>query len=145
MHATFYNQRPGTIIFTLTAAQLVMEVTISAIGITLNTLQGSNNPAVLSSIIGSTIKLDELIKLMRNAACDVFASEDAFCYTEGSCEKNFVMEMHIYNCMAYFASSHNFAWSRWNSQAGSRTAILLMRELIEHRKLVNEVTLSFMR
>lgn len=137
---TFHThiQRPGTI-FTLTAAQLVMEVSVSEQGITLNTLQGSNNPAVLSNIIGNTIKLDELIKLMRNAACDVFADDDAFCYTETSCEKNFVMEMHVYHCIAYFCSSHNFAWSRWNSQAGSRTAIFLMRELIENRKLVNEV------
>lgn len=114
-----------------------MEVAVTDKGIILNTLQGSNNPAVLSNIIGTTIKLDELIKLMRHAACDIFASEDAFCYTENSCEKNFVMEMHVYLCMAYFASSHNFAWSRWNSQAGSRTAIFLMRELIENRKLVN--------
>lgn len=133
---TSHNHRPGTIIFTLTAAQLVMEVTVTEKGITLNTLQGSNNPAVLSNIIGTTMKLDELIKLMRNAACDVFACDDAFCYTETSCEKNYVMEMHVYHCMAYFCSSHNFAWSRWNSQAGSRTAIFLMRELIEHRKLV---------
>lgn len=116
-----------------------MEVSVSEQGITLNTLQGSNNPTVLSTIIGTTIKLDELIKLMRNAACDVFADDDAFCYTETSCEKNFVMEMHVYHCIAYFCSSHNFAWSRWNSQAGSRTAIFLMRELIENRKLVNEV------
>lgn len=87
-------------------------MTVTDKGIILNTLQGSNNPAVLSNIIGSTLKLDELIKLMRNAACDVFAeSSDAFCYVESSCEKNFVMEMHIYLCMAYFASSHNFAWS----------------------------------
>lgn len=114
-----------------------MEVSVTDKGIVLNTLQGSNNPAVLSTIIGTTIKLDELIKLMRNAACDVFASDDAFCYTENSCEKNFIMEMHIYLCMAYFASSHNFAWSRWNTQAGSRTAIFLMRELVENRKLVN--------
>lgn len=130
-----YINRPGAI-FTLTAAQLVMEVGVSEQGITLNTLQGSNNPTVLSTILGANIKLDELIKLMRNAACDVFADDDAFCYTETSCEKNFVMEMHVYHCMAYFCSSHNFAWSRWNSQAGSRTAVFLMRELIENRKLV---------
>lgn len=115
-----------------------MDVTVSDKGIILNTLQGSNNPNCLANIIGTTLKLDELIKLMRNTACDVFPSDDAFCYTESSCEKNYVMEMHIYSCMAYFASSHNFAWSRWNFQAGSRTAIFLMRELLEHRKLVKK-------
>jgi cancer susceptibility candidate protein 1 len=82
------------------------------------------------------MKLDELIKLMRNAACDVFPSEDAFCYTESSCEKNYVMEMHIYLCISMFVSSHSFAWSRWNFAAGSRTAVFLMRELMENRKLV---------
>lgn len=120
-----------------------MDVTVTEQGITLNTLQGSNNPNVLSNIIGTSLKLDELIKLMRNTACDVFPSDDAFCYTESSCEKNYVMEMHIYSCMAYFASSHNFAWSRWNFQAGSRTAIFLMRELLEHRKLVKENKIKF--
>lgn len=107
-------------------------------GITLNSLMGgSNNPSVLSNVIGSTMKLDDLIKVLRNSACDVFPDDDAFCYTESSCEKNYVMEMHIYACMACFALSHNFAWSRWNVSAGSRTCVFLMRELLEMRKLVN--------
>lgn len=60
-------------------------------GITLNSLQGgSNNPSVLSNIIGATMKLDDLIKELRNAACDIFPEDDAFCYTETSCEKNYV-------------------------------------------------------
>lgn len=136
--------------FILTAAQLVLDVSVTDKGIVLNTIQGSNNPAALTSIIGTTLKLDELIKLMRNTACDVFPSDsfDAFCYIDGCCEKNYVMEMHIYTCMAYFISSHNFAWSRWNHQAGSRTAIIQMRELIEHRKLVraffNQFYFNFM-
>lgn len=50
------------------------------------------------------------------------------------------MESHIYECVTCFALSHNFAWSRWNSSSGSRTAVLLMRELIEHRKLPNQST-----
>jgi len=120
----------------LTAAQLVLEVSITEVGITINTLQGSS-PNVLADIIGTTLKLDELIKAMRNVACDVFPDDDAFCYSDSSCEKNYVMEMHIYASMACFAMSHNFAWSRWNFAAGSRTSVFLMRELIELRKLVS--------
>lgn len=105
---------------------------------TVNSLLGgsTNNPSVFSSLVGSTMKLDDLIKLLRNAACDVFPEDDAFCYTETSCEKNYVMEMHIYACMSCFALSNNFAWSRWNFAAGSRTCVFLMRELLEMRKLV---------
>lgn len=129
---------PGAIIFTLTAAQLVMEVMVTEKGITLNSLVGgSSNPSILSNVIGSTLKLDDLVKLLRDAACDIFPDDDAFCYTDTSCEKNYVMEMHIYRCLSCFALSHNFSWSRWNLAAGSRTCILLMRELLEMRKLVN--------
>ncbi|CRK91757.1 CLUMA_CG005391, isoform A [Clunio marinus] len=132
---------PGAIIFTLTAAQLVMEVMVTEKGITLNSLQGgSNNPSVLVNVIGSPMKLEDLMKVLRNSACDVFPDDDAFCYTESSCEKNYVMEMHIYQCMACFALSHNFSWSRWNFAAGSRTCVFLMRELLESRKLPNQST-----
>lgn len=114
-----------------------MEVMVTDKGITLNSLQGgSTNNNMLASKIGATMKLDDLIKLLRMAACDVFPDDDAFCYTESNCEKNYVMEMHIYACMACFALSHNFAWSRWNLAAGSRTCVFLMRELQEMRKLV---------
>lgn len=129
---------PGAIIFTLTAAQLVMEVMVTDKGITLNSLQGgASNPNMLSNVIGSTMKLDDLIKLLRDSACDIFPDDDSFCYTESSCEKNYVMEMHIYSCMASFALSVNFSWSRWNFAAGSRTCVFLMRELLEMRKLVS--------
>lgn len=122
-----------------------MEVMVTEKGITLNSLQGgSNNPSVLSNIIGSTMKLDDLIKVLRNTACDIFPDDDAFCYSESSCEKNYVMEMHIYSCMTCFALSHNFAWSRWNLAAGSRTAVFLMRELMEMRKLVNIESLDIL-
>lgn len=114
-----------------------MEVMVTDKGITMNSLQGgSTNNNMLATKIGATMKLDNLIKLLRTAACDVFPDDDAFCYTESSCEKNYVMEMHIYACMACFALSHNFAWSRWNLAAGSRTCVFLMRELQEMRKLV---------
>jgi hypothetical protein len=74
-----------------------MEVQVTTDGIILNSLQGGNCPASISNFIGTTMKLDELIKLMRNCACDVFPDDDSFCYTESSCEKNYVLEMNIYN------------------------------------------------
>lgn len=67
-------------------------------GITLNNLQGGSNPAGVSDFIGATMPLDELMKLMRNCACDIFPDDDSFCYlNDGNCEKNYVLEMNIYN------------------------------------------------
>lgn len=44
------------------------------------------------------LALDELMKLMRNCACDIFPDDDSFCYlNDGNCEKNYVLEMNIYN------------------------------------------------
>lgn len=54
----------------------------------------------------------------------------------GTGEKNPVMECHLYTCMGTLALTHNFTWSRWNLLAGRRSCILLMREIIENRKLV---------
>ncbi|CAO1434353.1 unnamed protein product [Diamesa hyperborea] len=130
---------PGTVVFTLTASVIGMEVVVSERGLTLNSLQGIA-PTVLQNAIGATMSLNDLIKTMRNAACDIFPDDDGFCYTENSCEKNHVMENHIYESISCFALSHNFAWSRWNVGSGSRTSVFLMRELIEHRKLPNQST-----
>lgn len=73
---------------------------------------------------------------MQNKAIDLFPEDDAFCYTEGSCEKNNAMEQHLYECMGSLALTHNFSWSRWNLLSGSRTCVLLMRELVENKKIV---------
>lgn len=54
----------------------------------------------------------------------------------GTGEKNPVMESHLYTCMGSLALTHNFTWSRWNLLSGRRSCILLMREMIENRKLV---------
>lgn len=55
----------------------------------------------------------------------------------GTGEKNPIMESHLYTCMGSLALTHNFTWSRWNLLSGRRSCILLMREMIENRKLVN--------
>lgn len=50
----------------------------------------------------------------------------------------FILSPTSIKSMATFMLSHNFAWSRWNFAAGSRTCVFLMRELQEMRKLVND-------
>lgn len=81
--------------------------------------------------------LRELKTVLSRAAINLFPEDDAFCYSEGTCEKNFVMESHLYKCMGDLALTHNFSWSRWNLLSGRRSCILLMRELIENRKIVS--------
>lgn len=73
--------------------------------------------------------------LIQNAI-DVFPDNDAFNYAEGCSEKHPVMETHLYTCMCSLALTYNFSWSRWNLLSGRRTAVLLMREIIENKKIV---------
>lgn len=89
-------------------------------------------------MIGKTLPLEAIKQTLISSAVDIFPEEDAFCYTEGSCEKNYVMEMHLYACMSTLSLSHNFSWSRWNLLAGSRTAVLLSRELVGGKKVVSK-------
>ncbi|SPP78549.1 blast:Axonemal 84 kDa protein [Drosophila guanche] len=127
-------KNPGTILFSFTASLISLDMTISAAGYTVNNFQGGSTQG-LTEMIGKTLSLSELKATLILSAVDIFPDEDAFCYTEGSCEKNYVMEMHCYACLSTLAQSHNFSWSRWNLLAGSRTAVLLVRELIEGKKV----------
>lgn len=65
---------------------------------------------------------------MQNSGVDVFPAFDAFCYIEGTCEKHWPMEKHLYFNMAELVSCFNFAWSRWNLTGGRRNIVLQMRE-----------------
>lgn len=97
---------------------------------------GSLTP--VQSILGVTMNISSFIKFLQSKAIDLFPEDDAFCYTDGTCEKNAAMENHLYECIGALALTHNFSWSRWNLLAGSRTAVLLMREIIENKKVVND-------
>lgn len=112
------------------------EWTISSAGIKLNGLQGGAN-AVTGDLLGKVVPIKEMITMMRAVSCDIFPDDDAFYYVDSSCEKNAIMEFHLYNCMGIMCGTHNFSWSRWNQHAGSRTCVLLVREVLEHRKLVS--------
>nr|NP_001097013.2 uncharacterized protein Dmel_CG15373, isoform E [Drosophila melanogaster]ABW09443.2 uncharacterized protein Dmel_CG15373, isoform E [Drosophila melanogaster] len=127
-------KNPGTIIFSFTASLISLDMTITKSGYTVNNFQGGSTQGI-TDMIGKTLSLSELKATLILSAVDIFPDEDAFCYTEGSCEKNYVMEMHCYACLSTLAQSHNFSWSRWNLLAGSRTAVLLVRELIEGKKV----------
>ncbi|EDW29664.1 GL14938 [Drosophila persimilis] len=127
-------KNPGTILFSFTASLISLDMTITEAGYTVNNFQGGSTQG-LTEMIGKTMSLSELKATLILSAVDIFPDEDAFCYTEGSCEKNYVMEMHCYACLSTLAQSHNFSWSRWNLLAGSRTAVLLVRELIEGKKV----------
>ncbi|XP_037931726.1 uncharacterized protein LOC119666515, partial [Teleopsis dalmanni] len=127
-------KNPGSVLFSFTASIVSLDMSITSAGYCMNNFQGGTTDAI-NDMIGKTLSLADLKATLISSAVDIFPDEDAFCYTEGSCEKNYVMEMHLYVCMSTLALSHNFSWSRWNLLAGSRTAVLLLRELIENRKV----------
>lgn len=131
----FIPRSPGTIFFSFTASIISLDMNITSAGYCVNNFQGGSTPAI-NDMLGKTLSLAELKSILIAAAVDIFPEPDTFCYTEGTCEKNFVMEMHLYACISTLVQSHNFSWSRWNLLAGSRTIVLLMRELIEGKKVV---------
>ncbi|XP_035786611.1 protein CASC1-like [Anopheles albimanus] len=133
-------KNPGTVIFSLTASVVSTEITITEAGFRVNSLQGGPTQA-LQEILGVTMSLRKMVKTLRLAAVDLFPEDDAFNYTEGTCEKNPIMESHLYDCMGLLALTHNFSWSRWNLLSGCRMCVLLMREIVEHRRLPNHSTL----
>lgn len=109
------------------------------------------------------MSFDDLKDIFTSAGVNLFPEDDAFCYAEGSfyrrfdltmvtlkvlvragtCEKHYVMESHLYDCMAAIALTHNFTWSRWNFMAGRRSCVLLMREIVENRKTVRFLIFCF--
>lgn len=112
-----------------------IDVSVFSDGLVLNSYQGGQS-SIVQDLLGRTLCLDQLKEGLARAAINLFPEEDAFCYTDGTCEKNDVMETHLYRCMAAIALTHNFAWSRWNFNAGRRSCVMLIREMLENRKLV---------
>lgn len=115
------------ITFTLTAAVVSLDLSISEEGVRLNTIQGCS-PAPFQEVMHKFMDFGQLKRILVNSAVDVFPEEgsDAAIYTEGSCEKHSVMEGHLYDCMASVALSHNFSWSRWNLLAGEEKGRVLI-------------------
>ncbi|XP_060533824.1 dynein axonemal intermediate chain 7 [Cylas formicarius] len=113
----------------LTAAILMLEFNIKEGLVCITQLQNSPNMA-LQDIVGTYFKLPRLKRILKEAGIDIFPSLDAFCYVEGSCEKQWAMERHLYFNMAQLSNCFNFAWSRWNLQAGRRSIVLQMRNYV---------------
>lgn len=111
---------------------------------------------IIQDVIGKTMTFQDLKNIFTSAGVNLFPEDDAFCYAEGrkifsnnfclnfedhfkgTCEKHYVMESHLYDCMSAIALTHNFTWSRWNFLSGRRSCVLLMREIIENRKTVRQ-------
>lgn len=123
---------------------MTAEWQISSNGIKLNALQGGTTNAV-ADVIGKVYPIKQMIKILRSVSCDIFPDDDAFYYVDSSCEKNAIMEFHLYSCMGIICGTHNFSWSRWNQHVGSRSCVLLIREVIEHRKLVRTSSVFMMK
>lgn len=135
-----FRSSPGSVTFSLTAAVVSTEISISEHGFRVNSLQGGPTQA-LQEILGQVLPMRKMMKQLRLAAVDLFPEDDAFNYSEGSCEKNPIMESHLYDCIGLLALTHNFSWSRWNLLSGCRMCVLLMREIIEHRRIPIHSTL----
>ncbi|XP_029720392.2 dynein axonemal intermediate chain 7 isoform X1 [Aedes albopictus] len=133
-------KNPGSVTFSLTAAVVSTEITVTEHGFRVNSLQGGPTQA-LQEILGQVMPMRKMMKHLRLAAVDLFPEDDAFNYSEGSCEKNPIMESHLYDCIGLLALTHNFSWSRWNLLSGCRMCVLLMREIIEHRRIPIHSTL----
>ncbi|XP_050302897.1 dynein axonemal intermediate chain 7-like [Anthonomus grandis grandis] len=113
----------------LTAAILMLEFNVKNGLIAITQLQNSPN-MTLQDCVGKYMKLHKLKRMMKEAGIDIFPEFDAFCYVEGSCEKQWAMEQHLYYNMAQISNCFNFAWSRWNLQAGRRQIVLQMRQYL---------------
>ncbi|KAJ6632758.1 Dynein axonemal intermediate chain 7 like [Pseudolycoriella hygida] len=131
---------PNTIIFSLSASVVSIELSLMKNKIILNSFQGGTS-TIIQDVIGKAMSFDDLKNIFTSAGVNLFPENDAFCYAEGTCEKHLVMESHLYDCMAAIALTHNFTWSRWNFQSGRRSCVVLMREIIENRKTPNHSTL----
>ncbi|KAH1003077.1 dynein axonemal intermediate chain 7 isoform X2 [Dendroctonus ponderosae] len=110
----------------LTAAILMLEFNVKNGLIAITQLQNSPNMTLQDSV-GLYMKLHRLKRLMKEAGIDIFPSFDAFCYVDGCSEKQWPMEQHLYFNVAQISGCFNFAWSRWNLQAGRRKIVLQMR------------------
>ncbi|XP_076256077.1 dynein axonemal intermediate chain 7 [Rhynchophorus ferrugineus] len=130
-----YDIKPevdGSVTVQLTAAILMLEFNVKDGLICITQLQNSPN-MTLQDIIGQYFKLHKLKRMMKDAGIDIFPAFDAFCYVHGTCEKQWPMEKHLYYNMAQMANTFNFAWSRWNLQAGRRRIVLQMRQYLPEK------------
>ncbi|CAB3386400.1 Hypothetical predicted protein [Cloeon dipterum] len=125
-----WELKPTTngILFSITAAVVVVEFIFKDGLVSLSQLQNGTTNA-LQDQVGKFYKPKKLIKIMRLGGVDIFPPHDAHCYMSAVSPKQRTTERHLYQCMAYAAKSHCFAWSRWNLLAGHSRIVLQMKEI----------------
>ncbi|XP_059490926.1 dynein axonemal intermediate chain 7-like [Neocloeon triangulifer] len=125
---------PNGIVLSITAAVVLVEFSFKDGLVCLSQLQNGST-AALQDQIGIYFKPQKLIKIMRLGGVDVFPPHDAHCYMSAVAPKQRTPERHLYQCMAFAAKSHCFAWSRWNLLAGMSKMVLQMKEInVEDKK-----------
>lgn len=70
---------------------------------------------------------------LRHCGLDIFPAFDTFKYVEETTEKYWILERHIYYCMALVAFGYEMQTSKWNIRSGIRKIFFQLRE-IEGRK-----------
>ncbi|XP_050557845.1 dynein axonemal intermediate chain 7 homolog isoform X1 [Spodoptera frugiperda] len=90
--------------------------------------------AALSEHFNKRYSVKELVRIMREAACDFFPDFDGHNHVKGSSPKEWVMERHTYHAMAFLSRAYNFQSSRWNQSAGYRNIVLQCRESVDMKR-----------
>ncbi|CAH0699492.1 unnamed protein product [Spodoptera exigua] len=90
--------------------------------------------AALSEHFNKPYSVKQLVRIMREAACDFFPDFDAHNHVKGSAPKEWVVERHTYHAMAFLSKAYNFQSSRWNQGGGYRNIILQCREAVDKKR-----------
>ncbi|XP_017779313.1 PREDICTED: protein CASC1-like [Nicrophorus vespilloides] len=116
----------GSVTFQLMAAILVVEFNVKGYFICISQMQNEPNDA-MQVHIGKYYKLPKLISIMKSYGVDLFPDCDTFQFVEGTCEKHYPMERHLYYALAFGSVCYNFSWSRWNVTLDYRKVAFQMR------------------
>lgn len=80
----FFRSSAGQVSFSLTAAIVSIELTITSGGITLSSFQGGIS-SMVQNCVGTMMPFDVLCNIMKRAGINLFPDDDSFCYCEGQC------------------------------------------------------------
>lgn len=134
----FWTLEPGPdehdVIFTLTTQLYKMKLTVRGNKIALTDLSGipwsTINPIEKVKLANVFYPLYELKAKMERCGLNIFTSHDTFLYVEQTSPKNWVLERHIYYCMAHMARGHNFKFSKWSVNSGRMRVYLQIQDIL---------------
>lgn len=75
------TRNPGTVLFSLTAAVVSVDVALTGEGVVLNSFQGGTT-TIVQNIVGAKLSLDELKKTLQKGGVNLFPEEDASHYCQ---------------------------------------------------------------